>query len=318
MPRTEFRPENKGKSAYDYPKLQLDQGERARIVMAEQAPDNEYVHTLRTPKMLNGQVLRETVNRFGSMVEQVAYNFEGRVVCLGTPEALEKSGMDVSACPACEAAAETDAIKPPERRFAIHVIHYVTVPGGFDVAQPFSVRLEAWLFNGKIFNDLVDIAHELSDDEKETGDLRTKDLLLGPCENKQFQKFKFRIAGKAVWMSSPEYKQIVKTTFQEQRSPDLLPLLANKVGLESMKSKVAAVQEANRAAFGDSSATPVDDTVDTSEIDGLLGDDDAPAKVAEPVVSVDLDALAATEVPTAPKDEPGEDLDLEAILGEGL
>jgi hypothetical protein len=243
MPRVDMTPENKGVSVYEYPKFTLDKGERARILAIEQSPLAEYVHTLRAPKVVNGRVAMETVDNFGNPKEVPQYNFLSRPVCLGDLGVLKDKGVDPEDCPACAVAVESDAIEAPTRRFAMHIVWYSTKAGSFEVQDPFTVKLVAWVFPYRVFNSLVDFSAEW-------GDLRQHDLLAGPCENKQFQKFDVVVASKAEWLASADRTQFVKALYEDNQAKDLSALIGRKVSREMLEEDVRRVQQAHHLAFG--------------------------------------------------------------------
>ena len=57
MPLVEFDPEEKEGSPFDFPKLKLERGERARVNILQTKPLAEYVHTLRAPEIINGKAV---------------------------------------------------------------------------------------------------------------------------------------------------------------------------------------------------------------------------------------------------------------------
>lgn len=177
MQRVAFDQKNKKLSPLDYPKLKLERNQSARILCIEE-PVAGYVHTLRAPVIVNGvPKMVMAKGRDNSEYETYAMDFIGRPLCLGDPGILEDKGVDPKNCPACKLSAESDMVKAPERRFAMHVIRYAirATSGSFDVATPFSVSVVVWSFPDMIFNKLADIATEW-------GDLKQHDLLLGPCK----------------------------------------------------------------------------------------------------------------------------------------
>jgi hypothetical protein len=67
-----------------------------------------------------------------------------------------------------------------------------------------------WSFSDKTFNILTDIAVEFN--------LKQHDLLLGPCENKDFQKFDIKAASSAAWLQSDSTKQLTVATYRENKA----------------------------------------------------------------------------------------------------
>jgi hypothetical protein len=146
----------------------------------------------------------------GTEYETYKRDFIGRPLCLGNLETLLSNSIDPDNCPACMEAQSTDTVGPPERRFAMHIIRYATKPNGFEVQSPFSVGVFMWSFSDKTFNILTDIAVEFN--------LKQHDLLLGPCENKDFQKFDIKAASSAAWLQSDSTKQLTVATYRENKA----------------------------------------------------------------------------------------------------
>lgn len=264
MPRIGMTADNKAVSATDYPKLSLEKGERARVIALESEPLFEYVHTLRQPVMENGKVVMEEVTQYNKKVVRPKYEFVGRHICIGDYEAIKATGVDVKGCPVCRTSKETDAVQPPERRFAMHIARYQTKPGSFEVSEPFAVQIQAWAFGDKIWNTIVDLATEW-------GDLKKHDLMLGPCESKQYQRFDISAASKAEWLASDERKQVVAISYKENQSKDLSVFCGRKIGRELIEEDLDKVLRQNRLAFGRGPAE--DTTAATGDVDvsDLLG-----------------------------------------------
>lgn len=295
MPRVTFEAQHKTENPYEYPKLFLDKGERARVLLIEPEPLFEYVHTLRAPQIVDGRPVTERVTQFGKDVEQLKYDFVGRHICVGDYATIAQKGVDVVNCPVCAASTETDAVRPPDRRFAMHVVRYATKPGSFTVADPFQVQLVGWAFGDKLFNQLVDYAQEWKD-------LKKHDLLLGPCEVKQFQKFDIAVAGKAEWLEDDERKALVVKTYKENQSPNLSALIGRKLSREQVEDDLEKVLVRHRQAHGIVEEPSSDETAAAINMDDLLS--------AAPAVAVVADAASE-----APKSE-GETLNFDDLLGE--
>lgn len=301
MAKVSFSEENKSKNEYDYPKLWLDHNERARIVCIEQAPEAEFIHTLRAPEIINGEVVMESVKgRDGAMTERPKYQFVGRHICFGNPNVLAESAAkgsakDIDNCPTCAAADRSDAIGPAIRRFAMHVVQYKTQPGSFKPQTPFNAELVIWSFTDKTFSQLTDIMVE-------HGDLRKKDLLLGPCENKGFQKFDIGVGGSAEWLAQGpegENANFVKRLYAENKVDDLTPMIARRVSKEMAQDDIEKVLLKHAQAFGGGErAGGGAATAASMDLDNLLagGGGDAPAP-----------APAAAEPTPAPAAEPAFD-----------
>jgi hypothetical protein len=254
MQKMSFTAENKKVTMADYPKLKLGVNERARILCIEE-PIVAYVHNLRAPIVVNGQAKMTTAKRNnGEEYETYAFDFIGRPLCLGDEGVIEDKGIDPKNCPACALASESDMAKPPERRFAMHVIRYSIRQGGDipTVATPFSVQLLAWSYPDSVFNKIVDIATEW-------GDLKQHDLLLGPCKPPvEFQKFDIGVAAKAAWMEPDQdgvdRKTLVVTTFRENKADDLGSFCGRKVDSRFMAEDVDKIRARWRVVNGQPAA----------------------------------------------------------------
>lgn len=285
MPRIPIDADNKQASALDFPRLKFVAGERARIVCLED-PLFEYIHDLRAPTIIDGRPVMETVtNRDGQAESRMKFDFIGRPICLGDVGTLIDKGADTVHCPVCEMAKTSDVVSNPVRRFAMHVIKYGTVPGGFDLRAPFVVETVVWAFNDTTFNKLADF-------RSEWGDLHTHDLMLGPCTNVQFQKIDIAVASRAAWLSNEETKRFTAQTFKGSQAPDLSVFCGRRSDRAFLLQDLARVAERSRLAFG----TP-------GSVDPAL------AVVGAGVGVDDLLSQQAGEV------VPAADLDLDAILG---
>ena len=265
MGRVEFTNENKkSTNNYEYPKLKLAQGEKARIVVGLEAPVMEYVHTLRKPQLMNGVPDMETLKRKDG-TEYQAYKkaFIGNPICLGREEVLEDKGSDPQNCPMCALAAEnSEYTDPPKRRYAMHVMRYRTKGNTADIQTPFSVELLVWSFTQTVFNKLTDIRNDI-----EGGDLRKHDLILGPCTNANFQQFDITPSlKKAEWMASKENGAIFLETWKENQIPDLTIAVGSVKQRSWIEQDVETIRDAWRevkAAESGGSSTSLDDDLST-------------------------------------------------------
>lgn len=247
MARVPFAPENKVARFEGYPKLSLEKGERARICVMEQ-PFMEWTHALRKPKLEHGKpVYTSRQNKDGSSTQVLENDFVGQHICLGDESVMAEKSSDPENCPTCKAAMESTAISPAKRRFAAHVLRYKTQPGSFNLQDPFQVELLAWVFADNRYDTLVDL-------QEEWGDIRTKDLLLGPCEVKSFQKFDIAVAAKCAWLDSGEANKLLAAeTFKNNQikgDAGLVPLIARKVDVAQINADIATVLTAHDIAFG--------------------------------------------------------------------
>ncbi len=247
--RMPFLPENKLATAQNYPKLRLDYNERRRILCVEE-PVFAYTHVLRAPKIIDGKpVMVKAQRKDKSTYETFDKDFLGRPQCLGDLDSLTQNGLAPDACPVCELAQESDVVSAPERRFAMHIIDYAIKGDGFDIRSPFSVGVEAWAFADGTFNRIVDIATEWASQ----GGLQKHDLLLGPCENKDFQKFDIRVSATAAWLENEERKSLTVETFKENKfGGDLEEFCGRKVEKAWLLDDLEKIKARWRIANGES------------------------------------------------------------------
>ena len=311
MPLVDFDDDTiKVESPYEYPKLYLDKNERARVLAIERQPLMEYVHTLRAPQIVNGKVVMEEARRRdGTTYEEVSYDFIGRHLCLGDNNVLADKGLDPANCPSCHAASESDAVEDPTRRYAIHLIRYATKSGSFEVADPYQVSLLGWAFTDKTFRILRDIM-------KEWGPLKEHDLLLGPCEVKQYQKYDIKPSQKAEWLADGpkgERAKLTVRTYQENKAKDLTVLIGRKLTESLIEDDIAKVLSRHAAAFGGSAPPSEESVAETVSLDvsEILGDDGEFA--GESVESVEV---ADTEAPAAATTVEDDSLDFDKLMEE--
>lgn len=242
MPRTQFIPQNKAEVQGDFPRLKLDLNEKARIVCIED-PVYVYTHTLRAPKIVNGVAEKHFMERKdGSRYETFKLDFIGRPQCLGDLGILQDKGIDPVNCPACAVAQSSDLVDTPQRRFAMHVVKYATRSGTFELSNPYSVGIVVWSFTDTIFNKLTDFVTEW-------GPLAKHDLMLGPCTNKDYQKFDIAIAKEAAYLipdpdKSTDRKRLTALAFKENQTKDLESFCGRRVERkwleEDLEAKVKA------------------------------------------------------------------------------
>lgn len=317
MGRVGFKAENKvATTNYDYPKLKLKVGERARIMVGLEDPIVEYVHTLRKPQIINGVPQMETAkDRKGAEYQTNVFDFVSRPLCIGDKTILESKGSDPKNCPMCKLAQDhPDMTKPPQRRYAMHVIRYRTKGGTTEVATPFSVETLVWAFTDTVFNKIVDAAEEF-------GDLRKHDLLLGPCQAPEhFQKFDITPAAKAVWLQSPEWKALTVQTFKENQIPDLTIAAGSAKQKQWIEEDVQTILD----AWAEVNGATADEDVDLDADLGSLLDNDksaekdsegraTPEAAAEAGVAADADDLLGDldGLSNDSEDDPSVDVDLD-------
>lgn len=226
MVKLTFNSSNKKDTGGDFPALKLIHGEKARILCIEPEPEVGFIHNLRAPAVLadGTPVMEKVKTKGGGMVDRQKMDFIGRHLCFGNIETLlEPAGRDPQNCITCAKSVEhADMIDPPQRKFAMHVVKYKVIPGSFNVQTPFQAELLVWAFTDKRFGQISDIAEE-------HGDLRSRDLMLGPCENADYQNYDIAVAGKAVWAETPEYTEFVKVLYASNKIPDLTVAIGRKV-----------------------------------------------------------------------------------------
>ncbi len=293
MGRVGFKAENKvATTNYDYPKLKLKVGERARIMVGLEDPIVEYVHTLRKPQVINGVPQMETAkDRKGQEYQTNVMDFVSRPLCIGDKTILESKGSDPKNCPMCKLAQDhPDMTKPPQRRYAMHVIRYRTKGGTTEVATPFAVEVLVWAFTDTVFNKIVDAAEEF-------GDLRKHDLLLGPCQAPEhFQKFDISPAAKAAWLESADRKALTLDTWKNNLIPDLTIAAGSSKQKQWIEEDVQTILD----AWGEVSGATADEDVDLDADLGALLDNNSgkdeegwatKEAAAEVGLDVDLDDL---------------------------
>lgn len=214
MPIAKFKRESLT-SGPEIPKLKLEKDEKARVVILDEGPQYRWYHTLEKIALLGQRPKMVTKERRnGDTYEVYDTDYVGNPACTGDVDVLEERGVDPDGCVICAASRKyPDAIKEPRRRFAMNVFKYATKPGSSELMVPYGGQLLVWAFTEKRFGVLVDIAEEF-------GDLRTTDLVLGPCTNAQFQNFDIHGSPKAAWMATDETKKYTATVYKENKFSD--------------------------------------------------------------------------------------------------
>jgi hypothetical protein len=299
-PVIDFDPDNKvATNNYDFPKLKLKNGERARIVLLEN-PVVEYVHTLRKPQIINGIPQMVTATRKdGTEYQDYKRDFLTRALCMGDYATLTKDGADPEQCPMCAMAKEhPDWVPNPQRRYALNVVRYKTKGSTWDLITPFSIEILVWSFTDKVFNQIIDF-------KAEWGDLRGHDLNLGPCENETFQKFDIAVASKAAWAEDDARKALTVEAFKENRLEDVTLAIGTRKEPRWITEDLNQISQAWTMIGGADAAmerigTP---TSLTADIDSLLGaDTSGTSAVEEPKKAEPAPKKAASsaEEPAAP------------------
>lgn len=275
MPQIDWTPEFKRSTTIEFDRLKLKVGERARIVCLEK-PTFTWVHTLRAPKIVDGQASKVIKRRKdGSEFADWDMDFVGRPQCLGDHGIIADESLDAKNCPVCKGAKESEEFAAPERRFAMNVIKYNTRADGTPVS-PFGCSSQVWTFTEGIFNKLYAIAQEYSG-------LVGHDLILGPCEAPEaFQKFPITGGAKNLWESDDTIKKNVLDTHQNNRIEDLEAACGRKVELRWLKEDIDKVRSRWQIANGvTKSSTEKEDVASLkTELDNMLA---PPAAKAAPV-----------------------------------
>lgn len=235
MPMIPFDEENRREDPYKFPKLHLDQNDVARILLPQKNPIGEFTHTIQEPVLVGGQGVRETrQTRDKTDYQAWREKFVARYICLGDYDTLKEKGIDPDLCPGCRFANEQQWLRNPVRRFAIHVIRYELQPKSWEPVMPLSVRVLGWGFTEGRYDEILTL-------KSTWGDLRAKDLLLGPCDNEMFQKFKIQIAPDAIYLRQDDWKELVVTTYQNNQY-QLETLIGRRGTAEAMLNDLTAAQ----------------------------------------------------------------------------
>jgi hypothetical protein len=214
MPQIDFTPENKRDSRAEFNFFKLKADETARVVMLEH-PTYTWVHTLRAPKIISGQAVKVTKTRKnGESFVDFDVDFLGRPLCLGDFGTIADKGSDPANCPICKAVKEGGEVSAPERRFATNLIRYGLDHGGKPII-PFACTCVVWCFTEGYYDKLYKI-------QEEHGELRGRDLLLGPCQiPESYQRFDVNPGARSVWQLNDQIKQLVLETYRNNRAPNL-------------------------------------------------------------------------------------------------
>lgn len=283
---------------FDYPKLRLEQGEKARICIIDSAPEAKYVHTIRRIILENGKpvMMEQTFGKNNERTREVPKTeFIGRFLCLGNdaPDGpLDTDEVDPDNCPACKAAVESaGAVEKAQRRIIFHVIRYKTVKGSYNISKPFQVELLAWDITDSRFSRLLEI-------KEEHGDLAGLDLNLGPCTNSTFQQFEVMPGAKAEWTQEADRQKYVKEVWEQNKSDDLYQLLGRSVVDAEMRGYVNDVIKQYNLGFGghDVNAMPTVNTNAEVDFSEALGESsENPDFFAKPEFTAPVTDEAAAE-----------------------
>jgi hypothetical protein len=235
MAKMSFKAENKAEDAASFPKLKLDQDESGRISCFEE-PEVGFVHNIRKPKVVQGEVVYKRVDGKNGPEMQMEFDFVGNPLCLGDFNELQDRGIDPKRCPACKAAQESpDQFAPPKRRFAMHVFQYTT-NGTKNPTRNFQGSVKIWAFTDQKFNELIDLMEEAPGK-----DLSQIDIIIGPCENKMFQKFKMVHSNQVKWKEAEEQFQEI---IADNKAKDLTKFLGRTTKKDWMEDDLDKVRTA--------------------------------------------------------------------------
>ena len=281
------------RSAQRTPKLTLEKDESARICVLDGAPTQTFVHQFRTLKVdpATGKVEEEKgAWPDGKEFVRPKTEYAGKFRCLGDPEVLDISGADPDKCPACKAHVENpNAVQAATPRFIVKVLKYATKNGSTTPVKPFSASLIVWDLTEKRFAEIYALYQE-------HGNLREKDLILGPCENKAFQKYNINIAGgaHAYYM---DHMEAVEEIIKENPIDDPEAVAAKLPSFSELQIKVNEIVRSYNHAMGTG--------VGSSNYTALLDDSDsdetpkAAPKVSseskERSLNLDLDSLGSDD-----------------------
>ena len=302
MAKMSFSANNKAADNETFPKLKFDQDESGRIACYEE-PEVGFVHNLRAPKIVNGEVQYKVVNTKNGPDRQMDFEFIGNPICLGDFDTLQDRGIDPKNCPACKAAQEApDMFAPPKRRFAMHVFQYQT-NGGTKPTKNFQGAVKVWAFTDQKFGELIDLIEEAPN-----GDIRNIDVVI-TCENKLFQNFKMIHSNQVKWQESDATRAQFEDIISENRAKDLTKFLGRTTRKEWLEDDIDKVKGKWRQANGlkderaDDGYASVERNLDAG-LAGLLDNDPAPARTPAP-------APAAT---TSKSDSSGDAASFDDIL----
>lgn len=262
MPRVEFSEENVSKNDYNYPKFKLEKkGEKARVAILE-SPYAEYVHNIRKPKLVGGVPQKEwKTTKSGEKYEDYVYEFVSRPICLGDYGTLQSDGSDPDHCPVCAEAKRSDKFFGPQRRFALHLVKYDTVPGTTTVKEPFSAQTLIYSFTNKVYDELFAL-------KGQGFDLVNHDLIF-TSENPMFHGYGIQPSMEAEWQKSDERKKYIKALMsKENLAPDLAIFCGSKKSEKQLEYDIRAVNEAWEIATGVVSASAHDQAL--SSVGGSL------------------------------------------------
>ena len=272
----------KPRNANRIPKLSLDKGEQARICVLEESPRQVFVHTFQKVVTDDRGKPIEIHDTWPDGSPNVRYQSEyaGKYRCLGDPEVVNSAGADPANCPACRGHIENpSAIKAAQARFLVKILKYNTKPGSFAPTKPFAASLIAWDLTSRRFEELQALYEE-------HGDLRNKDLLLGPCEDKTYQKFSILIGSdKAIWQQNTDY---IKELISDNPLDDIESVAGKKPTEEELQVRTQEIVRAYNHAMNITSTS--------SSYESLISKEEPAPKVTRPAKSSPVEEVVASPV----------------------
>lgn len=246
MPRIPVSQDSVTTSA-GFPKLKLETNETARICLIEPQPMFEYVHYLRAPQLVNGapKLVWRTHGKTGEQFQDYEKDLVSSAICLGDPDVIADHGLDRHNCPVCAEAARSENFERPQRRFAVHILHYGTQQGSGQLRSPFTLECKAWAFPETRFRILANLVteHAPKTGEFPSGDPRQLDLVLGPCRSGQFQNYEIQAGGRCEWLANDERKRMGAVAYQENHTDNLSALCGQSNSAEAMTDDIHKVKE---------------------------------------------------------------------------
>lgn len=312
MPVADFTPEFKRTADNDFDRLKLKLNEKARIVLLEK-PTFAWTHTLRAPKIVNGQAVKVEKKRGGETIMDYDLDFVGRPLCHGDEGVLADDAIDPKNCPICKRAKESDEVAPPERRFAVNVIRYGLQRDGITISDPFTCTCVVWAFPESTYNKLYGIAMEY----KNRGGLIGLDLILGPCQSPEaYQKFDIMAGSEVIWKYD-EFQPTVLKTFQNNRVENLENACGRKTEMRWVNADLDKIREKWAVAHGG----PANDTPDEADLGTGLSEllntkpktEPVKAALRQPKPELELPQDGQSE-PVADKSTGGETSNFQSLL----
>lgn len=301
MPVADFTPEFKRTADNDFDRLKLKVNEKARIVLLEK-PTYAWVHTLRAPKIVDGQPVMVKKKRGGEEILDYDLDFIGRPLCLGDEGVLSDDAIDPNNCPVCKRAKDSDEVSPPDRRFAVNVIRYGLQRDGA-LADPFTCSCLVWSFTEGVYNKLYGIAQEY----KNRGGLIGLDLILGPCQVPEaFQKFDIMAGSESAWKLDEKFTEITVKTYQNNKVETLEAACGRKTEPRWIKDDLAKISSRWRQAHGSKADTEDTGTTEQADLSSglseLLNTRPATTNTATTVDNVLISPVTTTRLPEPPVD----------------